>query len=215
MEYIKKNRFLLFLIFLLGVIAFTPFIRDPGMVELFSTINYTLILLSGMYAFRKQRYFLRSTTLFFIITIALDWFRFFGTFGNFLNTIQPLVTAAVLMLLLVMTLNSIRVARIADQNVIFGVVCGYVLIGYIGAFLAMAISWSDPYAYNLPGAMSNLEAIYYSFVTMTTLGYGDISPATHHSRSLAVLLSILGPMYVAIIVALMVGKFAASKETGK
>ena len=213
MEYLKKHRFLLFLIFLLGQISLRPFIINPDIGELYSTINFTLILLSGMYAFSKERNFLRFTGTFFLITIALDWFQFFGTFGNFLNTIQPLFTALVLILLMAMTLRSIQAARRVDQNVIFGVICGYVLIGYSGAFMAMAIPLSYPGAYNIHRVMNNFEAIYYSFVTMTTLGYGDISPGIPQSRSLAILLSIVGPMYVAIIVALMVGKFASGKKS--
>ncbi len=213
MEYLNKNRFLLFLIFLLGQISLRPFIINPGIGELYGTINFTLILLSGMYAFGKERNFLRFASTFFLITIALNWFQYFGTFGNFLNAIQPLFTAPVLILLTAMTLRSIQAARRVDQNVIFGVICGYVLIGYSGAFTAMAISWSYPGAYNISGVMNYFEAIYYSFVTMTTLGYGDISPGIPQSKSLAILLSIVGPMYVAIIVALMVGKFASGKKS--
>ena len=58
------------------------------------------------------------------------------------------------------------------------------------------------------------EGIYYSFVTMTTLGYGDITPVGPQARSLSILLSITGPMYIAILIAKLVGKYSSQKSVG-
>jgi voltage-gated potassium channel len=212
MEYIKKHRFLLLLIFLLGGIAYPLFSKNPHRMELLSTFIYTFIMLSGLYAFSGEGKFLRITGIFFFITIALEWLQFF-TRSHILDAIQPLTTSVVLVLLLIMTLRDVRMARVVDQNVIFGVVAGYILIGFVGGLLALAVARSYPDAFNLPGLISGPEALYFSFITMTTLGYGDITPSIQETRSLSILLSIVGPMYVAIIVALMVGKFAARNDS--
>jgi hypothetical protein len=79
----------------------------------------------------------------------------------------------------------------------------------------MAISVVYPGSYNISGEIQTLDAIYYSFVTMTTLGYGDLLPLREESRSLSILLSILGPMYVAILIAMLVGKYSSHSETQK
>jgi len=212
MKYIKKNRFFLFLVFLIGNIAYPLFTRDPQRLGLFSTSIYTCILLSGLYAFSGEHKFFKIAGAIFFITIALEWLQFF-TEMHILDTIQPLTTSLVLVLLLVMTLRDVRIAKVVDQNVIFGVVAGYVLIGFVGGLLALSIGRSYPDAFNLPGVINGPQAVYFSFITMTTLGYGDIIPSIVEARSLSILLSIVGPMYVAIIVALMVGKFAARNDT--
>jgi voltage-gated potassium channel len=211
MEYLKKNRFLLFMILLFMAIAHSMFSQDPKTLELLSTINFTLILASGLWAFFEHQNFLRFTSIFFIIAIILEWLQYLID-GPALNNIQPLTTSLVLILLLVMTLKRISAAREVDQNVIFGVVSGYVLIGFIGGLMALAIARTIPEAFNVEGIISWSKALYYSFVTMTTLGYGDILPTIEPTRSLSIILSIVGPMYVAIIVALMVGKFASRKN---
>jgi voltage-gated potassium channel Kch len=108
-----------------------------------------------------------------------------------------------------MTLRSIYKATLVDHNVIFNVVAGYIMIGFVGGLLALTIAVSYENAFNVEGIIKFPDAMYFSFVTMTTLGYGDITPAIQATRSLSILLSIVGPMYVAIIVALMVGKFAS------
>jgi hypothetical protein len=54
--------------------------------------------------------------------------------------------------------------------------------------------------------------LYYGLVTLSTLGYGDIVPTMPFSKSLAILTSISGQLYIAIIIAMLVGKFASQKN---
>ncbi len=209
MKFFKDNRFLIFLILLISLFSITPFIENPFIEHLYSTVNYTLLLLSGLYAFSDVRNFLKFTVIFFIFAIVVDWIEFFHPDGRMVDTIRPLITALVLILLLILTLRSIFIARDITKNVIFGSLCGYILIGFIGTFLAMAIAEIYPGSYNIDGSLTGMEAFYFSFVTMTTLGYGDILPLSDQARALSILLSILGPMYVAILIAMLVGKYAS------
>jgi voltage-gated potassium channel Kch len=79
----------------------------------------------------------------------------------------------------------------------------------------------NPGSYNFPAIdiaygedVSHVSKfIYYTFVTFTTLGYGDIVPQTPVARSLAILISITGQIYIAIIIALLVGKFAGGQNS--
>ncbi|MEZ5199056.1 MAG: potassium channel family protein [Bacteroidales bacterium] len=63
---------------------------------------------------------------------------------------------------------------------------------------------------NDPTAM---DYVYFTFVTMTTLGYGDITPELPFAKSLAVLICTSGQIYVAVIIAMLVGKYAGDKMT--
>ena len=56
------------------------------------------------------------------------------------------------------------------------------------------------------------EYLYFTFVTFTTLGYGDIVPLTPLARSISILISVCGPLYLAIIIAMLVGKYASQKD---
>jgi len=212
MQFFKDNRFLIFLILLISLFSITPFIENPFLDHLYSTINYTLLLLSGLYAFSDVRNFLKFTVIFFIFAIVVDWIEFLHPGGQLVDTIRPLITALVLILLLIQTLRSIFIARDITKNVIFGALCGYMLIGYIGAFIALAVAEIYPGSYSIDGSLTGMEAFYFSFVTMTTLGYGDILPLSDQARAISILLSILGPMYVAILIAMMVGKYASKPE---
>jgi hypothetical protein len=212
MEFLRNNRFLIFLIFLISMFSISPFIETPVLSNLWATINYSLLLISGLFAFSNVRNFLKFTTVFFLIAIVVDWIEFFHPEGNLVSTIRPLITAPVLILLLILTLRSIFFARVTDKNVIFGALCGYILIGYIGTYLNLAISVLYPGSFNISGELTAMEATYYSFVTMTTLGFGEILPLSDQARAITISLSILGPMYVAILIAMLVGKYASRPD---
>ena len=212
MNFLRNNRFLILLVMLVSLFTITSFIGNPYAADLYVTINYTLMLLSGLYAFSEVKNFLKFTALFFLFAIFIYWMEFFHPQFQLVYTIRPLITALVLAFLLIMTLRSILLAGSITKNVIFGSLCGYILIGYIGAFLTMAIALLYPGSYNIPGEIQTMDAIYFSFVTMTTLGYGDLLPLAEESRALAILLSILGPMYVAILIAMLVGKYSSQPD---
>ena len=211
MHFLKNNRFLIFLILLISMFTITSFMGNEQLADLYSRINYTLLLISGLYAFSQVRNFLRFTSIFFLIAITIEWMKFFQIQTQLLGTVRPLITALVLALLLIMTLRSILLSASITKNVIFASLCGYILIGYFGAFLTMAIATLYPGSYNMQGEIQVVDALYYSFVTMTTLGYGDLLPLTEPSRSLAILLSVLGPMYVAVLIAMLVGKYSGQE----
>jgi len=100
------------------------------------------------------------------------------------------------------------------------------IIGAVCIFLLLAILWAMLYQYLKvlsPGSFSGITPdpahlqfhrfVYFSLVTLTTLGYGDISPATPLAGILATLEAIVGVFYIAILVAALVGDFLATRNT--
>ena len=100
----------------------------------------------------------------------------------------------------------------ADQEVVLGALCAYLYIGSYFAFLysTIAIASESPF-FAQPGADNMLNYIYFSFVTLTTTGYGDISPAYGPGRMIAVTEAIIGQLYLVSVVAIVVSAFAKRK----
>jgi voltage-gated potassium channel len=63
-----------------------------------------------------------------------------------------------------------------------------------------------------PGQSYQMRFIYYSFVTITTLGYGDITPATDLASSFSILEAVVGQLYLVVVVARLVGMHVSSKS---
>jgi hypothetical protein len=116
----------------------------------------------------------------------------------------------------------LRGPRITSER-IFGAICAYLLIGFLFADLYGFVLLVDENAFSVPDKLvagstgsrlagSGGVITYYSFVTMTTLGYGDISPVSPAARTLAWLQALIGQLYLAIMIAGLVGIHIASKK---
>ena len=105
-----------------------------------------------------------------------------------------------------------------DANRILGAIAVYLLIGLVWAVVYSAINELDSGAFNgtEPGEWGHnfAELVYFSFVSLTTLGYGDISPDTSVTRFLVYLEAIFGQLYLAIMIAGLVGIRIAHATAG-
>jgi len=103
-----------------------------------------------------------------------------------------------------------------DMNKIIGAICIYLLMGLIWALSYLLIAQAMPDAFNgleqLPWYENFADMAYYSYVTLTTLGYGDISPVAPVARFLVYMEAIVGVFYMAILVASLVGIRASAVQ---
>ena len=100
-------------------------------------------------------------------------------------------------------------AKIVNRNVIFGLISGYITLGLIGFFICISIEMAHPNSFS--GLLSEISLtenlMYYSYITLLTIGYGDILPVTQLSQKAAVLIGLIGQIYMVVITAIVVGKY--------
>ena len=85
-------------------------------------------------------------------------------------------------------------------------VCAYFLLGLVWSSIFSILEFLQPGSFDIPQSLhtESLSFTYYSYVTLTTLGFGDITPLTAQARSLSILEAITGQMYLATLVARLV-----------
>lgn len=99
------------------------------------------------------------------------------------------------------------------SRVIFSAIGAYMLLGFIGSFLFEIVELMYPNSFTKSDAFSGFYGeIYFSFVTISTLGYGDITPLTPQGQAVAIIMAVAGQLFLAILMAMLVGKFLASKN---
>lgn len=124
--------------------------------------------------------------------------------------------SAFLMLSIWSALRQVVLGIEMTANRLFGAVCIYLMIGVLWALMYGALQMLDTDAF--VGSLNNetgergVDWIYYSFVTLTTLGYGDILPISKTARTLAYSEAVIGVFYIAMLVAALVGSYAASTK---
>ena len=103
-----------------------------------------------------------------------------------------------------------------DMNAVFAGILGYLLLGVLGTGIFMYIDYHVHAAFNLMGTEGDIatsaQSFYFSLVTMTTLGYGDIVPRTDQARVAAALLAVAGQLYVAIVISRLVALYMREKK---
>ena len=94
------------------------------------------------------------------------------------------------------------------SDVIMGAICGYFLIGLLWNNVYALLEVLEPNSFQFSQSHDTgggVDFIYYSFVTLTTLGFGDITPISNPAQSLSLLEAVMGQLYLAILVARLVG----------
>ena len=198
---------------LLGVSVF--FIFFLGIIELGGNRQFVYkVVISFIYIFSFLTIKEESALSLSIpsVMVILTWIGFifhlpvFTRITGIISTFFFFVVTILLML---------RIARSSKVGVLEFVeaVNIYILLGIAASVLFRSVYAFNPHAYNTPpGGLSGMsDFIYFAFVTVSTLGYGDISPASPAARSLAIFFSVSGQLYLTMIIALLVGKYLSEK----
>jgi voltage-gated potassium channel len=164
------------------------------LMESKSKIRKGIVILTGVLGM-----LIGLSNVFFEISRIYRVAEFFLLFIMFLLLFQELIA------------QIFRTATIT-LNVVLGAFTGYIMIGIIGYFIILIIYFLNPEAYRITEHPIN-DLLYYSFITLSTIGYGDISPLTLPGKNIAVIIGLVGQFYIAFIMAVIIGKFLQAENT--
>jgi hypothetical protein len=131
--------------------------------------------------------------------------------------ILAMLTMVALMLFTIYcVLGYVMRARVVTHDQIFAGVSMYLMLGFAFAAIYYLLNMLDPHSFVVASALSKVQEspdlMYFSFVTLATLGYGDITPRTDLARSLAVLEALAGMLYIAVFMARLVSLRSAGDD---
>ena len=188
---------------LVVIFVMPPLLAGSAGRSLPGDVAFAVLLVSGVLAL-SHRGLARNVMLpFALLTVAID-------LGSWLVPVPPLLVRgtgllALLLLLAVVLFQTLRGGPITVHR-IQGGVAAYPLIGVAWAHAYSLVALLRPGAFS--GAVSAADGarafLYFSFVTLTTVGYGDVLPVHPAARSLALLEAVTGPLYLAILLARLV-----------
>jgi len=187
------------------------------LVDQFSSLRFLLDLIlflafvTAILVTIKNRFWFSVSILFSSLFLTTHWLEYFvdWPFLDSLSIIFGMIFLGVITAALLHNIFSVREEVTAD--LIFGVISVYLLMGSMFAMAHLLIEVLQPGSFsglNFPEASMNNDYpsfVYYSFVTLTTLGYGDITPLSRIAGTLAYSEAIMGQMYLSILVARLVG----------
>lgn len=178
---------------------------------------WTAVLMASVYAATPRRQVRLHTALLALPPIAIAWYSLLNPTAPVMIAMAitfaiPLLVAATLILRAVLRQREIH------ADTIFGALCVYLQIGWLFALCYAVIdgvhtedmfglerSGGDKHTADVAGNVFP-RYVYFSFTTLTTLGYGDLSPKIRFARNVAVIEAVVGQIYIATLIAGLVSR---------
>jgi len=202
---------------LLLTLAVVPLRRalgfPTGLLELFLAIN----LLAAVVSIRGRK--TRRVLLLFLVVVFVGRVSVIWLGLAALVSINLALWTVVALLAAASALRFALDARAVDQEHLYAGLSAYLLAGvFFGVFYwVLEQTWSGSFAMpgeGMPSSFSLTGAIYYSFVTLATLGYGDIIPRSEVARGLAIVEAVAGQLYLTVMIARLVSLYVLGEDKG-
>jgi len=159
----------------------------------------------------------RKRILSYVLVLLLVIFIFI--MNNYKNTASLQFTAYILLFIYFSFITfflfkDLLRSKKVTASVIIGVFTGYFMIGVISFFIYafLELAYPDTLNIDLMSEKGVEDIFYFSFITLTTIGYGDFAPTSALGQRMAILEGLTGQFYLAIVMAIIVGKFLSHKS---
>ena len=206
-RFLATDRGLSSFFIMIVVVAFVvPPLGSPSLARrLVLDIFFSLLLIAGIVSMSRRRRIVVPAAVVAVIAIIFRWAALLGS--SPLLEIPGYLSA--------ITIHLLFCIVVLTEVLRKGLVTGHRILGAIGAYLLLGIAWSHAYdliEYLSPGSFAGsithlgrfTSWTYFSFVTLASIGYGDIAPLHPVARSLATAEGITGQFYMAVLIARLV-----------
>lgn len=204
---------LLFALILL--FAVTPFVENLPNGDFVESGLITLVMIASLVAVGRNHRVLISAAVLFVPAIAGKWLNHFCP--NYISPFYfPVFGIAFFAFTIDRILRFILQTTHVDTEVLSAGIVVYLMLGILWAQAYMLLAQVSPDTFQFPLAehserhMDGFNAFYFSFSTLTTVGFGDITPMSKIARTLAVMEAVTGTLYLAILISRLVGMYSPS-----
>jgi voltage-gated potassium channel len=197
--------------------VFFPFVEEVKGGDLIVSLLPSLVLLSAVLAVAS-----RGSTLIVALLLAIP-----AIVGRWINHFRPdlvpppVFLAAGLVLTAFVVVNLLRFvlrAPLVNVEVLCASISAYLMLGLIWTMAYWLVGTVDPgslrvqHTTGTKESMEGFNAFYFSFITLSTVGYGDITPVSRIARWLAAMEAMTGLLYVAVLIARLVALYSTPKS---
>ncbi len=207
---ILTSRNFYLLVALVTFFIVNPFLDDGHVSNTILGIFITIIIILSLHSVKRK-----ISTNFYIIFLAIlsflsYWYVLWIKASELTYFLHFSITFLFFCSITFLVIRSVSMQKKITPDTLFGAICGYLLIGYTWSFIYLALASLNPENFSVHMASEPLRLridhfIYYSFVTLTTLGYGDILALNSVPRAFSWLEAACGQIYLAVWISQLVG----------
>ena len=204
------------LVALVILLVSAPFVEELEGGHLILSVLFTVVLIAAVFAVANRKRSLAIALVLAVPAITARW----------INQVRPDLVHPAVFLVCALVLLAFVIGHLLYFVLRAPVVTVEVLCASIAAYLMLGLTWTVAYwlvdqltpggafSFNTPRgsrSMNGFTGFYFSFITLSTVGYGDITPVSQAARWLAAMEAMTGSLYVAVLIARLVSLYSSSK----
>lgn len=200
------------LLSLLLINCFLVTLLPVDLLSMTYRIAFTLILIATYTALESM--YRQYSIPIILLALVLYWFSYYNK-GRMLDIVSNSIIAVIFLSTVINLLKQVSSKERASIMTIIQALSGYLLVGIVLALAFSLIGKLQPESFNFSAGLpegSNAgfhNYLYFTFISMGTVGFGDLLPLTPFARSFTSFAGIAGQIYIAIVIAMLIGKFTS------
>jgi Ion channel len=218
LEHLRLRRFstVQLLIVLAALLIAAPFVEELEGGHLILSVLFSLVLLAAVFAVANRKRTLAIALVLAVPAIAGRWINHFRP-----DLVHPATFLVCALLLLAFVighlLHFVLRALVVTIEVLCASIAAYLMLGLtwtVAYWLVDQVTPGGAFSFNTDRgvhSMNGFTGFYFSFITLSTVGYGDITPVSRAARWLAAMEAMTGLLYVAVLIARLVSLYSGAK----
>lgn len=212
---LSVRRFLLALVLLLVATPFVEVMKQGQKVEI---VLVTLVVCMGVFAVGARRRTLALAVVLVVPVVLASWAHLFWPERSLLAASFAFRLIFLTFVVTHLLTFIIRAPRVNSEVLCAGISI-YLLLGVIWAIAYRLVADLNPeaFAFSVPSGSSNtmtpFNAVYFSYITLTTVGYGDVVPVSNVARMLAMTEAMTGTLFIGVLIARLVSLYSTPVTT--
>ncbi len=213
-DYLFTYKLSLLLLTLVAQIVVPVFFENPHISRLMQYITITMMTIVSILIFgRGKKKIFHYYLSFIVLVLLLHWLQYFFKGDMIFRVPRLIIVGSLYVILFVNIVIKFSHGKDVDIDNIFGAIAGFVLLGMISTFVTILIDIYYPGSFSFHSANPTFqEYMYFTFVTFTTLGYGDVSPVTVQGEMHSIIVALMGQLYLTVTIGLIIGRFLGSRN---
>ena len=184
---------------------------SPELFTFFKNLIILVVILAGINTIGRRKWIYLVPYSMGVLALLVNILHIAGV--GIAESIRSFTSSLFFLFLTGTLLYKVILQKEVDLKLVLEAMSSYMLIGFSSAIVFSALFEMDPGMFvDTPKFSEGFTPFYFSFISMTTVGYGDITPTHPVSQALSVLLSIFGIFFTTIILAIIVSKFISSRQ---
>ena len=201
----SRERFLILMGLIMALVVIGPILEQFFALRILIDVFLTAIVICMLYLVDTRKILIQIGGLLAVVMILSLWLKYFYNPDVFAAT-SMLIGVLFTVMVAAHTIGFIMRSQSVTREVVYAAMLVYLLVAQLWALVYTFLYLINPASFHLPQGQGDFLVFeYYSFVTLTTLGFGDITPLTKVAKAFSVVEAVVGQLYLVVVVAWFVG----------